>query len=74
MSDQQLVARIKRSSEYWGQTSPHQWFEVEIAEDDYYAIRGNTNRYRVSDVVLGMRFADGSIIDLTSGKRTGARP
>lgn len=68
MSDQQLVASIKRSSEYWGQTPTKRWFDVDIAGDDFYRVRGNNNRYRVRDVVFGIRLTDGSIVDLTSGK------
>jgi hypothetical protein len=30
---QQLVARIKRRSKYWGQTAPDQWFDVRVVED-----------------------------------------
>jgi hypothetical protein len=65
---QQLVARIKRGSEYWGQTPPSQWFDVSIDDDDFYRIRGNSNRYRMRDVVLGARLKDGSVVDLTTGK------
>lgn len=68
MGDQQLVARIKRSSKYWGQTAPDRWFDVRIVDDASYRIRGNDNNYRLSDVALGMRLEDGSIVDLTSGR------
>lgn len=68
MGDQQLVARIKRSSEYWGQTPKNRWFDVEIAGDDFYRVRGNNNRYRVCDVRFGIHLTDGNILDLTSGK------
>ena len=70
MSDQQLVARIKRSSKYWGQTPPNQWFDVRLVHDNYYQLRGNNNNYRICDVVMGARFADGTVIDLTNGKTT----
>lgn len=63
-----LVARIKRNSKYYGQTAPNSWFEVRIVEDDYYQLRGNNNNYRVSDVIMGIRLSNGSILDLTSGK------
>jgi len=66
--DQQLVARIKRRSKYWGQTAPHQWFEVRVVEDAGYRLRGNNNNYRLGDVILGVRLADGSIVDLANGK------
>jgi hypothetical protein len=68
MSDQQLVARIKRSSKYWGQTAPNRWFDVRVVDDPAYRLRGNDNNYRPSDVALGMRLVDGSIVDLTSGR------
>jgi len=64
---QQLVARIKRSSKYWGQTQPNKWFDVRAVED-YYHLRGNNNNYRLSDVALGVRLESGAIIDLTNGK------
>lgn len=68
MSDQQLVARIKRRSKYWGQTEPNQWFEIRVVDDAGYRLRGNGNNYRLSDVVLGVRLANGTIVDLTNGK------
>jgi len=70
VSEQKLVARIKRRSKYWGQTPPNQWFDVRVVED-YYHLRGNNNNYRVSDVVLGMRLDGGTIIDLSNGKKSG---
>lgn len=73
MADHTLVARIKRSSKYWGQTAPNAWFEVRMVSDDYYQLRGNNNNYRVSDVAFGARFADGTIIDLSNGKVTRAQ-
>jgi hypothetical protein len=68
---QQLVARIKRSSKYWGQTPPNQWFDVRVVDDASYRVRGNDNNYRLSDVVLGVRIDD-AIVDLTSGARAKA--
>ena len=65
---QKLVARIKRRSKYWGQTEPHQWFDVRIVEDAGYRLRGNSNNYRLDDVVLGVRLANGSVVDLVNGK------
>ena len=65
---QQLVARIKRSSKYWGQTAPNRWFDVRVVADTYYHLRGNANNYRLSDVALGARLDDGRIVDLTSGR------
>lgn len=65
---QQLVARIKRSSKYWGQTAPNQWFDVRVVDDTGYHLRGNNNNYRLSDVILGMRLADGAIVDLYTGR------
>ncbi len=64
MSDQQLVARLKRSSKYWGQTPPNQWFDVRVVQGDSYCLRGNANNYRLADVHLGMRLIDGSVVDL----------
>lgn len=63
-----LVARIKRSSKYWGQTEPNQWFDVRVVGDSQYRLRGNDNNYRPSDVTLGVRLDDGSIVNLANGK------
>lgn len=71
MNEPQLLARIKRSSKYWGQTAPHQWFEVRVVENDYYQLRGNNNNYRFSDVALGLRLASGTVVDLAKGKMSG---
>jgi hypothetical protein len=68
MNGQKLVARIKRSSKYWGQTEPNKWFDVRVVADTFYQLRGNHNNYRLSDVVLGMRLDDGTIVDLSNGK------
>lgn len=64
MQDQHLVARIKRSSKYWGQTRPNQWFDVSLRPGDSYCVRGNNNQYQLRDVSFGVRLADGSIKDL----------
>lgn len=69
MEGQQIVARIKRSSKYWGQTAPNHWFNVRVVDDASYRLRGNDNNYRLSDVALGVRMDDGSVVDLTNGKR-----
>lgn len=68
MATQQLVGRIKRTSKYWGQTAPNKWFDVRVVSDTLYHLRGNGNNYRLSDVVLGMRLEDGSVVDLSTGK------
>ena len=68
MTDQQLVARIKRRSKYWGQTAPNQWFDVRVVEDTGYRLRGNNNNYRLDDVIVGVRLANGCIVDLANGK------
>lgn len=73
MTDLQLVARIKRSSKYWGQTSPNQWFDVRVVEDNYYQLRGNSNNYRLCDVVCGVRLETGTIVDLAKGTMTRQR-
>lgn len=66
MSDaQQLIARIKRSSKYWGQTAPNQWFDVRVVRGDSYCVWGNSNHYRLQDVAIGVRLADGSTVDLS---------
>jgi hypothetical protein len=65
--EQQLVARIKRSSKYWGQTAPNEWFDVRVVTDTYYQLRGNQNNYRFSDVVMGIRVGD-TIMDFKTGQ------
>lgn len=63
---QQLVARIKRSSKYFGQTEPGEWFDVRGVGDRSYPWRGNHNNYRSSDLAFGLRLDDGSVIELRS--------
>jgi hypothetical protein len=65
---QQLVARLKRTSKYYGQTEPGAWFDVRVVNDRWYHLRGNNNNYRLSDVVLGMRLDSGAVVNLASGK------
>lgn len=65
---QQLVARIKRSSKYYGQTKPGRWFDVRVVNDRSYHLRGNDNNYRLSDVVLGMRTDAITVVNLANGK------
>jgi hypothetical protein len=72
-SGQQLVARIVRSSKYWGQTPPNHWFDVSVVEGNYYQLDGNNNAYNVIDVVLGMRLSDGSVLDFRTGKTSAAK-
>lgn len=64
---QQLVARIKRTSKYYGQTKPGAWFDVSVV-DSHYHLNGNNNHYRLSDVVLGMRVSPIVIVNLVTGK------
>lgn len=61
---QQLVARIKRTSKYYGQTKPGEWFDVRAVRDCGYPWRGNQNNYRTSDLSFGVRLDDGAIIEL----------
>lgn len=63
---QQLVARIKRSSKYAYQAPTGGWFDVRVVRDMGYGLRGNNNNYRFSDVVFGIRLADGKIVELKS--------
>jgi hypothetical protein len=65
---QQLVARIKRSSKYYGQTDPGAWFDVRVTADTDYHLRGNKNNYHLSDVALGMRLDSSTVVDLANGK------
>ncbi len=66
MTDQKLVARIKRNSKYWGQTPANQWFDVRISDgSDHYCVRGNGNAYRIADVAFGVRRVDGTVVDIS---------
>lgn len=51
---QQLYAKIKKSSKYYGQTAPGERFEVHIRHQGgyEYVVRGNNNDYRLADVNL----------------------
>lgn len=62
---QQLVARIKRSSKYYGQTKPGEWFDVRVVDDAMYRLRGNGNNYRLSDVVIGILIDDRTIVEIS---------
>lgn len=68
MCEQQLVARIKKTSKYFGQTEPNAWFDIRVVEDNHYQLRGNNNNYRFVDVVMGIRIEDGRIVDFKTGK------
>lgn len=61
---QQIVARIKRSSKYYSQKPPGEWFDVRAVNNDHYAWRGNSNNYRTSDLAFGVRLDDGTIKDI----------
>lgn len=67
MAEQQLVARIKRSSKYFYQAPPQQWFTIRIVGKPEYQVRGNCNNYRLSDVALGA-VVDGGVLDFATGK------
>jgi hypothetical protein len=65
MSNQQLVARIKKSSKYSYQAPEREWFDVEIYPDiGGHSIDGNNNRYRFCDVALGVRLENGDVVPL----------
>jgi hypothetical protein len=64
MASQQLLARIKKSSKYYGQTTPGAWFEVRIEHESGHSIRGNDNNYRREDVVFGVRLDAGNVVEL----------
>jgi hypothetical protein len=65
---QQLVARIKRSSKYWGQTAPNAWFPVRVSGNSGYCFRGNEDQYRLCDIALGIVKDDGKILDFSKTK------
>jgi len=64
-AQQQLVARIKKTSKYSHQAPEGRWFDVTIENDSLgYALHGNNNDYRRSDVVFGVRLETGEIVEL----------
>lgn len=66
---QQLCARIKKTSKYSNQAPPEGWFAVAFVSDRFgYELCGNSNYYRLGDVVLGV-VLDDTVIELTSGKK-----
>ncbi len=55
MTQKQFVARIKKTSEYYGQTELGEWFAIEIEyRYDNFCIVGNQNVYRFRDVDIGV--------------------
>ena len=65
MTNQQLVARIKKSSKYAYQAPDGEWFEVEVRPDgSSYSLDGNNNRYRFSDVTFGIMLENGDVVPL----------
>lgn len=73
MDDQKLVARIKRTSKYYGQSPACGWFQIRIVDDEGMRVRGNYNNYRLSDLVIGVVTRSGAIIELASGKAVSAK-
>jgi hypothetical protein len=67
-AEPRLMARIKRTSKYYGQTPPGEWFDVRFVDDGGYPVLGNHNRYRLSDVILGVRLGE-RVLDLNGGKK-----
>lgn len=65
---QQIVARIKRTSKYYGQTQPGAWFDVRVVDDRSYRLRGNNNNYRIADVNLAVRLESGEVIELKDAR------
>ena len=63
MSEQQLVARIKRSSKYHHQRPEGDWFDVRLSRR-YPVVSGNNNAYELRDVNFGVRLDDGSVMEL----------
>jgi len=64
---QQLLARIKKTSKYYGQGLPGDWFDVHIEHDlgpGKHSISGNLNFYRREDVVFGVRLDNGNVVEL----------
>ncbi|WP_176039500.1 hypothetical protein [Burkholderia stabilis] len=58
---QQIHAKIKRTSKYYGQTKPGAIFPVQISplQRDEYVVNGNNNCYRLRDVNLFIVGEDG---------------
>lgn len=60
---QQLVARIKRKSQYAHQAPSDGWFDVHLKRR-YPVVSGNNNVYELSDVDFGIRLDDGTVMEL----------
>ncbi|MCY1259998.1 hypothetical protein D9M68_100630 [compost metagenome] len=58
---QQLYAKIKRTSKYFGQTDPDALFPVHIEQEGNweYTVHGNGSDYRLIDVQLFVVGKDG---------------
>ena len=48
----QIYAQLKKSSKYYGQTSPGELFPVSISVRGDYVVHGTQNDYRLRDVWL----------------------
>lgn len=60
---QQIYARIKRTSKYYGQTDKGFMFPVQLDPHEgkwEYVVHGNGNNYRLVDVQLFILGADGT--------------
>lgn len=60
---QQLVARIKRTSKYYHQRPEADWFAVRLSRR-YPVVSGNNNAYELRDVVFGVRLDDGTVLEI----------
>ncbi|KGD57289.1 hypothetical protein DP49_3986 [Burkholderia pseudomallei] len=58
---QQIYAKIKRTSKYYGQTKPGERFPVHVEQQGEweYSVHGNQNAYRLRDVNLFVVGKDG---------------
>ncbi|AMR80228.1 hypothetical protein [Cupriavidus nantongensis] len=60
---QQIYARIKRTSKYYGQTEKGAMFPVQLDPHkgkSEYVVHGNSNDYRLADVQLFIVGGDGT--------------
>ncbi|WP_340672387.1 hypothetical protein [Bradyrhizobium ottawaense] len=63
--NQQLVARIKKSSKYSYQSPEGEWFEVSVHPDlGSHTVYGNLNQYRLTDLAFGVRLENGDVVPL----------
>lgn len=67
----EFVGRIKKCSQYYGQTQPGEWFSIDFRyRYDRFFINSSVNTYQLEDVDIGAKQPNGHIVILN---RAGGR-